>query len=407
MKYRYQIKILSGPLSGRRLRLPEGEFTIGGADPDLDAMLEGGGSAVLDCTEQGVLLRTEVPVWIEGVPTRMEQAPLPLEKVVDIGGLALLVGGAERALPERKVPPRRDGRRGMAATVLAYAGLVLLMSGSAGAAIWAYGMLQPDSAVVDRDEWLTEWRKRARQQGIDVATQQDGLTVLGGSCLDSSARDALVDKLREHGKPYRDNTLCQDELVRNVQAVLNLHGFGEARARPGPAGGTVVIQGTIHADARWRRAVSMLSSMQGLQRWSVEDPVGASVKTLIGMLRDAGLIGRLSVAREKDLILITGVLDEGGQRSLSAVTHAFAGSYPEAPKVIFQNIPTRSIQTGIFPAPVVSFGGSGELAFLDLANGTRLKTGSRLPAGHVIVHLDRNGIDLEREGELMHLPLEL
>lgn len=52
MKYRYQIKILSGPLAGRRLRLPEGEFTIGGADPDLDAMLEGGGRAVLDCTGQ-------------------------------------------------------------------------------------------------------------------------------------------------------------------------------------------------------------------------------------------------------------------------------------------------------------------------------------------------------------------
>jgi type III secretion protein D len=36
-----------------------------------------------------------------------------------------------------------------------------------------------------------------------------------------------------------------------------------------------------------------------------------------------------------------------------------------------------------------------------------VKVGSRLPAGYVIVGIDRNGIDLEREGELMHLPLEL
>lgn len=407
MEHRFQIKILSGPLAGRRLRLPAGEFVIGGADPDLDAALEGGGRAVLNCTEDGVRLVTDAPCWLDGARWEPPAEPLPLRRVLDIGGLAIMLGNADEPLPERAVPPRRDRGRRAVPSMVAGSCLVLLIAGSAGAAIWAYAALQPEEVVIDTRARLDDWRRRARQQGIESHAEHDGGLLLEGVCLESAARTALVDQLRQMNVRYRDDTLCQDELVRNVQAVLNLNGFPDARARPGAALGTVVIQGSVHADVRWRRAVSMLATMRGLTEWSMEDPVGRGVKALIGMLRDAGLIGKVSVAREKDLILITGLLDEAAQRALTSVTHAFSHQYPDAPKTIFQNIPTRSIQAGVFPSPVVSFGGSGDLAFLDLANGTRLKTGSRLPAGHVIVHLDRNGIDLEREGELMHLPLEL
>lgn len=407
MEHRFQIKILSGPLAGRRLRLPAGEFTIGGADPDLDASLEGGGRAVLHCTEDGVRLVTDAPCWLDGARWEPPAEPLPLRRVIDIGGLALMLGPADEPLPERQVPPRRDRGGRALPSVVAGACLVVLMAGSAGAAIWAYAALQSDEVPVDTREWLDDWRRRARQQGIESHAQGDGVLLLDGVCQESAARTALVEQLRRTNVRYRDDTLCQDELVRNVQAVLNLNGFADARARAGATPGTVVIQGSVHADARWRRAVSMLASMHGLKDWSVEDPVGRGVKALIAMLRDAGLIGKLSVAREKDLIVITGLLDQAAQRALSAVTHGFSRQYPDAPKTIFQNIPTRSMQSGLFPSPVVSFGGSGDLAFVDLANGTRLKTGSRLPAGYVIVHLDRNGIDLEREGELIHLPLEL
>src|SRR5437868_15214172 len=99
----------------------------------------------------------------------------------------------------------------------------------------------------------------------------------------------------------------------------------------------------------------MLSSMRGLQHWSVEDSASASVKALIDMLREAGLIGKLSVARDNGLILVTGVLDAGAQRGLASVMSAFNAAHPNAPKAIFQNIPTSSIQAGIFPSPIVSF----------------------------------------------------
>lgn len=407
MKHRYQIKILSGPLAGRRLRLPDGDFVIGGDDPDLAATLEGAAAATLVASEDGVLLRTNAPCWVDGRPQTPGEAPLPFGRVIDIGGLALMLGEGDRALPDLPVPARLRGGGTQRAVALRYGALVLLAAGSVGAGIFFYGVEQPAVEAVAVSDWLDGWKRQARKEGIEVNVHRDGPVELTGSCRDSTSRRALLEALREHAMPYRDSTLCQDELVRNVQAVLTMNGFPQAKVRSGETVGTVAIQGTIHADARWRRAVAMLSELRGLQGWTVEDPIGASVRALIDRLRDAGLIGRLSVAREKGFILITGVLDEGGRRLLSSVTTAFAQANPEAPRTIFQNIPTRAFQAGIFPSPIVSFGGSGEMTFLDLANGTRLKAGSRLPGGHVIVHLDRNGIDLEREGELVHLPLEL
>lgn len=407
MKHRYKIKLLSGPLAGRQLLLPEGSFTIGGDDPDLDIALEDNGKAVLTVTEQGVALDTDTGIWIDGVPAKPAPPMVPPGPVLDIGGLALILAEGDQDVPLRKVPERRDARRASWSTGLAYACLVALLAGSAGAAIWVYGAVQQDAAPDGMADWMDNWRARARQQGIQLVREGGGMPTVEGTCKSSVERKALLQALREHDVMFRDNTLCQDELVRNVQAALALHGFGDAVVRPGDTVSSVTIAGRIHADARWQKTVTMLSSMKGLTHWSVHDPVTTSVKTLIDMLRGAALIGKLSVAREKGMVLVTGVLDEGSRRTLEGVLQAFADSHPDGPRTIFQNIPTTSIQAGIFPSPIVSFGGSGDLTFLDLANGTRLKVGSRLPSGHVIAGIDRNGIDLERDGELMHLPLEL
>ncbi|CAG9167577.1 type III secretion system inner membrane ring subunit SctD [Cupriavidus respiraculi] len=407
MKHRYKIKLLSGPLAGRQLLLPEGSFTIGGEDPDLDIALEDNGKAVLTVTEDGVALDTDSGCWIDGVPASPAPPLVPPGAVLDIGGLALILAEGDQEVPVCRVPQRRDSRRGAWSRGLAYACLVALLSGSAGAAIWVYASVQQGSATQDAVDWMDEWRAKARQQGIQLVREGGALPTLEGTCKASAERKALLQTLRAHDIAFRDNTLCQDELVRNVQAALALHGFGDAVVRPGETLGSVTIAGRIHADARWQKTVAMLSTMRGLAHWSVHDPVTASVKNLIDMLRGSGLIGKLSVAREKGMVLVTGVLDDGARRTLEAVLQAFADGHPDGPKTIFQNIPTTSIQAGIFPSPIVSFGGSGELTFLDLANGTRLKVGSRLPSGHVIAGIDRSGIDLERDGELMHLPLEL
>jgi type III secretion protein D len=407
MKHRYKIKLLSGPLAGRQLLLPEGSFTIGGDDPDLDIALEDNGKAVLTVTEDGVALHTDTGCWIDGVPAKPAPPKVPPGAVVDIGGLALILAEGDQDVPVRRVPARRDGRRGSWSTGLAYACLITLLSGSAGAAIWVYGAMRQGATTEGAADWMDDWRARARQQGLRLVKETGSLPTLEGTCKASVERKVLLQTLREHDVMFRDNSLCQDELVRNVQAALALHGFGDAVVRPGETLGSVTIAGRIHADARWQKTVAMLSTMHGLTKWAVHDPVTASVKTLIDMLRGSGLIGKLSVARERGMVLITGVLDDGSRRTLEAVLQAFADTHPEGPKTIFQNIPTTSIQAGIFPSPIVSFGGSGDLTFLDLANGTRLKVGSRLPSGHVIAGIDRNGIDLERDGELMHLPLEL
>lgn len=408
MKNRYKIKLLSGPLAGRQLFLPEGDFRIGGDDPDLDLTPEGGHTAVLTVTETGVALQTQARCWLDGKATAELPDVIPADVVVDVGGVVLMVGDAEHTFREASVPDRNDAiPPGRARRVLAAVSLIVVAAGAVGGGVWSYATLAAGTVQADPNAWRSGWEADAAREGLALKTRPDGLLELAGRCRSAGDRGKLTARLREHGVIFRDVTLCQDDLVRNVKALLLLHGFDEVRVTPDEAIGEVKIAGRILADARWQKAVAAMATLRGLDAWTVEDDTGESVKALIGMLRKTDLIGKLSVAREKGMILLTGVLDEGGKRALGSVLSAFSTQFPSAPRTVVQNIPTARIQADIFPAPVVSFGGRDELAFLDLANGTRVKNGSRLPTGYVIVGIDRNGIDLEREGELMHIPLEL
>jgi type III secretion protein D len=407
-KYRYKIKLLSSALAGRQILLPDGKFQIGGDDPDLAVALEGGHSAVLSVSESGVALATDARCWIDGLAIKEISAVLPSGTVVDIGGLGLVLGLAEDSLDQTTMPVRREMiTSNLRRAGAAWAALMLTVSIGAGGVMWGYAKMHADYAEADPDAWMTQWQIDAHSVGVQFSRNADGLIELTGSCHASAERNKLVRQLRNRDIIFRDTTQCRDELLRNVQAVLKMHGFDDARVTAGESVGEVLITGRILSDARWRSAVATLATMRGLHQWSVQDVAAAQIRTLIDMLKGANLVGRLSVARENSLILITGIIDEGAQRSLTSVLEAFAQRFSDAPKVVFQNIHTSSLQAGIFTSPVVSFGGQGELAFLDLANGTRVKAGSRLPSGYTIINIDRNGIEFERDGEVMHLPLEL
>ncbi|MGL4455522.1 MAG: hypothetical protein ACRCUL_06630, partial [Plesiomonas sp.] len=55
-------------------------------------------------------------------------------------------------------------------------------------------------------------------------------------------------------------------------------------------------------------------------------------------------------------------------------------------------------------SPVVSYQGNSDMAYLRLADGSRIDTGNIIAGEYKVVALDVNGIELLTSNELIHIP---
>ncbi|WP_035466885.1 type III secretion system inner membrane ring subunit SctD [Burkholderia sp. WSM2232] len=408
MEKSYTLTVLNGPLARRSIRLPTGETRIGGDDPDLAVALEDAHTATLTVGTDGVRISTDARCWIDGAPAAAPDVA-PLDRVIDLGGLAFVLRDSARsdaAPPSLKVPPRRNGRRARAAFAVLIASVAILAA-SALALERVLSAPATTASAIRQADLLSDIRKRFAPEGIVLSQDERGVVDIRGQCMMSSRLAALRDALRERGFVYRDSVICQDDMVNSVRAILRMNGYENATVESGATYGTVDISGRIDADERWQRVAEMLSGTAGLQSWTVRDRSGGSVNDLISRLRAAGLIGKLSIARARDDILVTGLLDATDKAALTAVIAAFRRDYSDASRVVVQDIAAAPSLNRVFPSAVVSFGGRPPSMFIELADGTRLMVGSRLPGDYAITGLDANGVDLSKDGEIAHFPLNL
>ncbi|MGF6812896.1 type III secretion protein D [Paraburkholderia sp. Clong3] len=408
MEKTYYLTVLNGPLTRRHIRLPAGETRIGGVDPDLAVTLEDAQSATLTVCAKGVRIDSGANCWIRGERVSLPECA-PLDRVIDLGGLAFVLrDSAEGDGPSESltVPPRRSGRPVRAATAILVASVAVF----GGTTFALERLLSVPTVAAQADNtaaWLAGIQKRFAVDGLAVKTDDRGVATITGQCMGSSRLGALRDALRERGVAYRDNVISQNDIVNSVSAALKMNGYEDATVKSGAEYGTVDIAGRIDADERWQRVAEMLSTTPGLKNWMVRDRSNGSVKDLIARLRAAGMVGKLSVSRARDDILVTGLLSGADKARLDAVIAAFTRDNRDASRVVVQDIAAAPSLNRVSPAPVVSFGGSQPAMFIELANGTRLTVGSRLPSGYEIVGLDANGVDLSKDGELAHFPLNL
>lgn len=408
MEKSYTLIVLNGPLARRSIRLPPGETRIGGEDPDLAVALEDAHTATLTVGTEGVRISTDASCWIDGAPAVAPDVA-PLDRVIDLGGLAFVLRDSatdDVAPPCLIVPPRRKGRRAGAALAVLITSVAVLGASSLALerVFWAPATVASAARQADP---LSDIRKRLAPEGIVLSEDERGVVNIRGQCMVSSRLAALRDALRESGFVYRDSVICQDDIVNSVTAILRMNGYDNANVESGTTYGTVDISGRIDADERWQRVAEMLSGTAGLQSWTVRDRSGGSVNDLISRLRAAGLIGKLSISRARNDILVTGLLDATDKAALTAVIAAFRRDYSGAARVVVQDIAAAPSLNRVFPSAVVSFGGRPPSMFIELADGARLTVGSRLPGGYAITGLDASGVDLSKDGEIAHFPLNL
>ncbi|MBB6155200.1 type III secretion protein D [Pseudomonas sp. JAI115] len=401
MQGHYQLKWLNGLLAGRELRLPEGELQLGGPDADIALALEDDAQAVLVVDAQAVRLRSPASTWIEGALWQGEQ-PLPLGKVIDLGGQAFVLGRIGDSLPALTVPTRGGARSARGGARLGWVAAVLMMM--------LFGMLlwQPAPPVVPvtAHDWLAEQLLRPDLAGLTLARAAQGGLTLRGVCQASSSLDGLRGHLRERGLHLYDESVCADQVLDGVRAVLALNGYADVEVGSEQALDRVVIWGNIAADARWQRTAEQLKAIAALQGFRVVNDHETLFNELYTQLSRQALLEGLSLHIADGALRVSGQLTPQREAQVKEALEAFNQPAPRLPAV-FQNLPAGAPTSTYLPAAIVGVGGNRHLLYLQLANGMRLQAGSVLPSGYRISTLSRSAVVLLKGQELVSVPLEL
>ncbi|WP_108651914.1 type III secretion system inner membrane ring subunit SctD [Dongshaea marina] len=408
MQSQWKLKIINGPLRGRELKLPEGEISIGSDDSDIAVALEGDQSATLQVNEQGVrLAETGVPLWFDGIPQQESDEFIP-GSVIDLAGLCFVVGRSDQELNIEEIPSRRVTRTPrIGSRIYPYAfGLFLLLSGGILYLGWR-GLEKPAVPEFNPKAWVAEQSEKPAYKALKLFWTNDGLLTVRGYCQDGSAYQDLLDKLVMLGIHYRNQAVCQQDIVNNVAFILQQNGYSHVSVLSGNKLGTVIISGAIYADKQWEKVSQTISRVRGLKSWEVKSQHDDGLRLLVEMLRSKNLLGKLSVSRSGTMIVITGTLDNDAERVLKEALDQFAIEHPNVLRIIYQNIPIGKSMLGLLPAPIISFGGNNHSPYLILNNGMRVQEGTRLPSGYEVSELGESGIELTKDGQLLHIPLNL
>ncbi|AQS36199.1 type III secretion apparatus protein, YscD/HrpQ family [Shewanella psychrophila] len=399
MSSKYKILWLNGPLQGRELSLPLGCMSIG-PDGDVLATLVELSQLDLCIDDAGVHLQSEVSTWIDGKPVGKLDF-LPLGRVIEFAGIAMVLGGADDVLRMQAIPKRGQSKSTMSYWMLVIASLLiftLLMS----------VLLVPSSppqTVQTPSQWLSQQLIQDGLKDVRASWSSSGIVTLSGYCTDAQQITGFFSDLKNNGILFVDHTQCGDQLISNVKGVLSQNGFPDAIVELGHELGSVNISGAIRSGEAWDKAVDGFNHLPGLLSWHVSNQVNRQLKPLIVKLREKQLLSGLMVARVKNSIVITGKISEEKQQLVMSVARQLEQSHPSGFKLVFQNIPVRDELAQMLSAPVVSFGGNAKSPFIELSNGMRLSAGSKLENGFMINYMNIHGLDLTRGGELIHIPL--
>ncbi|KVX92760.1 type III secretion system inner membrane ring subunit SctD [Burkholderia ubonensis] len=400
-----KLRWLNGPLAGHTFVLPDGPVRIGGSDADIALVLENDVSAVLNVNADGVTVSPDVSLWVAGV--RWDAAvPLPEQEVVDLAGLAFIVGGIDDPLPMVPIPTRHAPRTRRVTGTQATGALAL--AGVLSAALLAFCLRAPaPAAKPNLDEWLAAQLRTPILRGLHAVRDADGTVRLSGYCATSKAVEQLRGQLRARGLHVRDTSQCADTLRSNVKDVLMLNGYRDIDVRSLDVRGSVEIRGAIVADQSWRRTVAQLQAIPGLRAWHVINDRPQWFEQLLERLLNADALDGISVSLAGRTLMVSGKVDDEQTIALKAAIEAFNRESTDGFAAVYDAIPVVDASQSLLPAPVVSVGGHADSVYVVLANGMRLQVGGILPSGYVIVRLSRRAISLRNGENLISIPLDV
>ncbi|CAM2878859.1 type III secretion system inner membrane ring subunit SctD [Vibrio neptunius] len=392
---------LTGPMQGRELKLPQGELSMG---PSGDIMVPLAERERLNIRveDKSVFVTDTVQVWANGSLINTQEA-LPMGVPIEICGVGLVLGQADQALEWQKLPRHAQTKHSRTTKV------VLLALTLFTAALMALTLMLPEKAtpVFDPQLWLQNQLSVPALHQVNANWGVDGVVTMTGYCGNSTAMAKLKEGLKQHSIRFTNKAVCTDTLIGNVESVLSANGYQNINVMPSRRMGVVRISGAIQSGEKWDKVTRELEQVQGLKHWQVANDIGGYVQKFIEALREKGLLDGLMVERRQDSIMVTGHFQNKVRSQIRQVGTQLMAHTGQNIDIRFENIPVRDNLSRYLSGQIVSFGGNSSHPFVELSNGTRLILNSKLDSGYVVSHIDLKGLDLSRDGELIHIPFIL
>lgn len=385
-------------MQGRELFLPEGDLTMG-IEGDIIAPLTGHSSLSLTVQPQGITLNQPMTVLVEG-GEQTGPMTFPLNQVIVLAGIGFMVGRADESLQWRPLPAvKLAGKTRWSLLLWSGFSLFILL-----ASLFVLLLPPTTTSLFDPHIWLKQQLLAPELGQIQTQWDSNGGLTLSGYCKNFIALTRLESELKLHGIRFRDKTICIDQLVANVQSVLVANGYLQAKVTTGKEAGDILISGAIQSGKQWDNVTQQLGQLNGLRHWQVINAVGGFSQQLINALRSKGLLSGLMVESRQDSIIITGLSDQNKEQKIQQLVDSLATSTGKLRDVRIENIPVRENLSDYLPAQIVSYGGNSKAPFVELSNGIRLKYNSQLDNGYVVSYIDFTGLDLNRDGNSVHIP---
>jgi type III secretion protein D len=408
MEHTFKLMWLNGLLAGREFNLPDGEIRLGRDDPDIALPLEQGATTVLTVTPEGITLNPPLPTWVEGLPWDTTQ-PLPLQRVIDLAGQALILGKASEALSCLPIPPRRQpdtprkttGSRGL------WFLLPLPLALVVGAAALFFLPSSPAAPAFQPETWLAEQMKLPAYRGLQASLDEQGTVYLSGLATSERSINQLQQQLRERGLNIYDRSISPEALLYRVRQVLEMQGYHHVEVHHAETPDSVNIYGDIQSDKNWLETRARLGEIEMLKHWHVINDRAELFDSLLDALNTDSLLEGLSITATSKELLVSGQLPPERAEKVHAAIDAFNQAVTPRLKARYQNIPAPTLTAGMLASPIVSVGGNADAVYLQLANNMRLRQGATLPSGYKVYALTRHNLMLIRQQQLISIPLNL
>jgi type III secretion protein D len=406
--FQWKLHFQSGVLTGRELYLPRGELTIGGTSqcdifvPDIDA--DAGELCTLRVDETSVMLQAAGRCKVNGRAVKKSLLGLRPGQKIDIGNCQFILMRLGDAVTAAM------GMGGSRHALMTCLGIVALSLTVLLSFTLLYDQQGLQAATFSRGQFELSHYQQAlnRTPGLAdvlVTREPGGILTLAGWCRDTETLTPFLNQLIETGIAYRNQVICEDALIQNVTYLLHTRGYRDSMVTSGEVPGTVVITGDIAADSHWAAVSHQLKQLAGLRSWTVSNETDREIYDFVSLLREPALLPHLSIVREGEILMVTGLLSTSAQQKLQQVLTNWQRRNHHM-RVVYQNIPAPKLDSSIFPAQMISFSGTSNNAFLQLANGMKIQAGSALPSGYRVTRLNQNGLELRRGGEWLHFPLD-
>ncbi|MFM5540439.1 type III secretion system inner membrane ring subunit SctD [Aeromonas veronii] len=389
METSFKLKLLNGTCMGQEVLLPLGLFTIGSGDSDLQLPLENGEQARLEVTSEGVILCSSIPCWVSGSPQK--GGMLPIHSDIDLAGVHFVLAYANEEPPFLRIAERRSSHPLLISGVIS----TLLLSILVSSLLWPS---KPIPATTAHD-WLPAAMNF--DLGLQANWLDDGTLVLSGRCKASRPLTALIEKLQATGVRLHQEAICDDDLLRSVQALLASYGYPSMTVVLNGKG-EVLIDGDFRGDIT--ELALALDMLPGLKGWQLSDHGAQELDNIIIELEVEGLLHGISARRTEHAWLLSGLLLPDQQAHLNTVIKRLNLGRNTHP-LRFIGATSSVNELDYLPSPMAGIGGNASAPYLLLTNGMRLLPGSRVRQGMRVVTVSLDGISIAGHQHLIFLPL--